>query len=205
MTAFLVPNNLAFEDYPSLTAFISDWMDRADLEGSVESMVALTEAMMRRELSPKFYETQASVSVTAGVGALPDDCDFIRSVLAEGIPLHEVSPDSGRDYLTGATPAAYSQENDAIYVWPANDASVDILYQREFPRLSEASPTSELLSQHPDLYFYGAMMFAEGYVANDTRAALFKSLWGEAMASANRFFLRQRRKGMGYGRPRVIV
>lgn len=205
MTAFSVPDNLAFDDYTSLVAFLSDWMDRTDLTGSVDAMIALTEARMRRELSPLSYETSDSVVVTDGVAALPDDCDFPRSVLYDGKPLREVSPESGRDYQTGAAPVAYSLEAGDIYVWPANDVTLTLLYQGKPARLSEATPTNAMLSQHPDLYFYGCMMFAEGFVVNDQRAALFKALWDEAVDSANRFFLRQRRGRIGYGRPQVVV
>lgn len=205
MTAFSVPANLAFDDYDSLSAFIQDWMNRNDLEGSVESMVALTEARMRRELQPLFSETSASVTASSGVAALPSDCDTVRSVFYGSLPLREVSPDAGRDYVEGDSPAAYSLEAGGIYLWPANDVTVTVLYQPKLQRLSSAAPTNTLLDEHPDLYFYGAMMFAEGYVANDPRAALFKQLWDEALDSAKRFFLRQRRTRLGYGRPQVVV
>lgn len=205
MTAFSVPENLAFDDYDSLVAFLNDWMDRSDLEGSADSMIALAESRMRRELSPMFYESADTVDVTDGYGTLPSDCDFVRQVAYAGKPLREVSPETGRDFTAGETPVAYSLEAGRIYLWPSTDVTVDVTYQAKPTRLSEASPNNTLLSQHPDLYFYGCMMFAEGYVANDRRASLFKALWDEAVDSANRFFLRQRRKSIGYGRPWIVV
>jgi hypothetical protein len=36
------------------------------------------------------------------------------------------------------------------------------------------------------------MLFAEGYVANDSRAALFKGLWDETLASVQNYFTRQK-------------
>lgn len=206
MTAFVVPDNLAFDNYTDLVTFIEDWMDRSDLSGSVESMVALCEARLRRELSPLVFETTVTATATDGVVALPSDFDALRQVTLDGVVLTEVSPESGRDYdNTGTTAKGYSLEADQMRIWPATAETVTLTYKKRLTRLSSASPTNELLSEHPDLYFFGSMMFANGYVVNDQRAALFKALWDEAVDSANRFFTRQRRKTPRYGRPQVVV
>jgi hypothetical protein len=95
--------------------------------------------------------------------------------------------------VTGYTePLAYTIEAGNLRLWPSGDFTVSILYQPTLPQLSEASPTNTLLDKHPDLYFFGALMFATGYLANDERAAMFKALWDEAIESAKQYFTRQR-------------
>lgn len=191
MPAFAVPVNLAFDTYGSLIAAIAEWMDRTDLTGSVQAMVALAEARMRRELAPHFSEVSAPITVTDGVGSLPADYGTMNRVLYDGKALPQM-PVGGVPKLTGSIPVGYTFEAGGIKVYPAFTGSVQALYQPKLPQLSDAVPTNTLLSQHPDLYFFGAMMFAEGFVANDARAALFKGLWDEALEGAKAYFARQR-------------
>ena len=99
--AFSVPQNLAFETRGELIETINDWLDRNDLTGSAVAMVALCEARLRRELSGLPFEVSAGVSVTDGVGGLPVDCEFIRSVFSGSTPLDEMSPEIGRQAGAG--------------------------------------------------------------------------------------------------------
>ncbi|MGL5734742.1 MAG: phage adaptor protein, partial [Beijerinckiaceae bacterium] len=73
MPAFDVPANRAFDDYNGLVDAINDWLDRSDLEGVAQQMIALAESNMRRELQPFFLETSASVTTVDGIGAFPTD------------------------------------------------------------------------------------------------------------------------------------
>lgn len=201
MPAFYVPGNYAFDNYADLVAAIADWMNRGDLSGAVGSMVALAEARMRRELTPYFGEASATIVCTAGLGALPSDYGTARRVVYGTRPLDNVSSVAGlnvSNYVwSGQTfvatePYAYSIEGGGLRVWPGIDTTVTMLYDQSIPALSSDTPYNAILTAHPDLYFHGAMMFAEGYVANDRRAALFKSLFDEALQSCKVYFTRQK-------------
>lgn len=195
MPAFSVPANLAFDSYTDLVAAISDWLNRSDLTGSAQSMIALAEARMRRELVPHFSEVSTSVTSVDGVAALPADYGTLNRVTYSSTALPQVSPAAALGTGSGTVPVAYTLEAGGLRLWPSGDYTVTLLYQPLLPQLSEANPTNTLLDNHPDLYFYGAMLFAEGYVANDTRAGLFKGLWDEALAEVKQFMLRQRYAG----------
>ena len=52
MPVFDVPANYAFDTYDELAAAINDWLDRSDLTGTAQQMIALCEARLRRELVP---------------------------------------------------------------------------------------------------------------------------------------------------------
>ena len=193
MPAFSVPANLAFDNYTDLVTAIEDWMDRGDLSGSVQAMIALAEARMRRELTPYFGETTVSIICTAGLGGLPLDYGVARRVVFDDRSLDNVSASGASNVVTSLSePYAYTIEAGFMTLWPKVDATVTLLYQPTIPFLSEDSPTNNILSAHPDLYFHGTMLFAEGYVANDNRASLFKGLWDEALDSAKQYFTRQK-------------
>jgi hypothetical protein len=205
MPAFSVPVNLAFDSYTDLVTAVQDWLDRSDLSGSVQAMIALAEARMRRELNPLLMETSVTAVASNGVAALPSDCDVIRFISYNGGELRVVSPQHGRQMPEGEEPRAATIEANGIYLWPANDVAVTVTYQPKLSSLSESNPTNWLLSEHPDLYFFGTMLFAEGYLANDERAGLFKGLWDEALAEVKAFLGRQRRVLVRIPNPAVIA
>lgn len=205
MTAFDVPANLAFDNYTELTTAIGEWLDRSDLTGSIPAMIALCEARLRRELQPFFSETTATVTVTAGAGTLPADCDIVRFVEYSDGQLEQVNPQHGRQFPESTAPRGFTLEGGQIRVWPICDATLTVTYQPKLPALTETTPTNDLLTQHPDAYFFGALLFAEGFVANDARASTFKALWDEAIFELKRFLSRQRRTGVRLRAPAVIV
>lgn len=205
MTAFSVPANLAFESYDELIETINDWLDRSDLTGSAPSMIALCEARLRRKLSPLEFEKTASLSVSAGVSSLPSDFTHMRMLTYEGTPIDEVSPTIGRQYEIDTAPRGYSLEAGGLRVWPSFSGVVEALYQSSLESLSSANQSNLILLEHPDCYFFGSMMFAEGYLANDSRATLFKGLWDESLEELRAFLRRQRRDRPRLRNPAVIA
>jgi len=147
---------------------------------------------MRRELSPFFGETSAAITVSGGVGPIPSDCSTLIRVVYSTHTLPQISPAEALDVpTTYSEPYGYTIEAGALRVWPNLDCTVTALYRQKLVSLSEATPTNDLLTNHADLYFYGSLLFAHGYVANDNRAAVFKGLWDEALASAKVYMTRQ--------------
>lgn len=204
MTAFFVPGNYAFDTYDELVAALNDWLDRSDLDGVAQQMVALCEARLRRELQPFMLETSEDVEVTDGEGDLPSDYDITRLVTYDGGELQQVSPAYGRKFPDGEAPRGFSLEAGKIKVWPTGDYTVTVLYHPKLVSLSSDVQTNWLLDNHPDLYFFGSMLFAEGYLANDERAQTFKNLWDEAIAEVKRFLGRQRRVSIRLRSPVVV-
>jgi hypothetical protein len=77
-----------------------------------------------------------------------------------------------------------------------------MVYRRRLPALGTANQTNWLLTLAPDAYLYGALVQAEGFLAEDDRVAGWKAMFDEAIAE-----LRQdgdRRKfGAGPIAPRI--
>lgn len=198
MTAFNVPANVAFDSYTELVEAINDWLDRSDLDGVAGQMIALAEAKLRRELASVLDEKTATISIADGVGSLPTDFGKPIRVVHDEQVLPSLSRTEAPSILAGPFPLGYTIEGQSLRVWPANDVSVSLFYHPTIPQLTSTTPTNDLLSRHPDVYFFGALMFAEGYLANDNRSALFKGLFDEAIADVKRYY-----RGQRYGGPLV--
>lgn len=195
MTAFLVEANAAFSTYTELVDAVNDWLDRNDLSGVAGQMIALAEARMRRHLDSLLDEKTTSLAVVDGVASLPADYSKLIRVVYDGDVLPNFSRTAAPDVPTSSKPYGYTVESGQIKIWPASDATIEILYHPTIPQLTATAPSNGLLDRHPDLYFYGAMLFAEGYLANDSRAAMFKQLFEEALADVKVYYLKQRHGG----------
>lgn len=195
MPAISVPANLAFDNYDDLKVAIADWLDRSDMTGGIPQMIALAEARMRRELVPYLLETRTTIAVVDGIGALPTDFGTLTRIDYDGTALPAYSAHMGLSVVDGSFPYAYSIEVGQLRLWPAGDWTVTAVYQPTIPQLSDAVASNVIIEQHPDAYFYGAMLFAEGYVANDQRASTFKALWDECIAEMKVYLTRQKYAG----------
>lgn len=195
MPAFDVPANFAFDTYDELVAAINDWMDRGDLTGVAPQMIALAEDEISVEVEPLFEELVDIITVINGSGRLPEDVAHIRRVVSDGLILQNYGQRSARLLEADSTLKGYSIEGDSIYLWPVRDALVAVHYQPKLRRLSPDTPNSDLMNRFPSLYFYAAMTFAEGYVANDPRAAVFRNLFENMLEKVRKYYLRQRHPG----------
>lgn len=196
MTAFNIDANEAFDNYDELVAAINDWMDRADLTGVAPQMIALAEDEMRIELEPYFLEASTTLTTdSSGYAALPSDAKRVVRVIYN----NQVLPNWGshtpdREHV-GSTPRGYTMERGGIRIWPGGVVTLIVLYQPLLPRLSNGNPTNNLLDLFPSLYFYGAMVFAHGYVEDDARAARFRQMFDMMLAKVANYYRRQRRSG----------
>lgn len=197
MVAFALNANDAFDNFDELVAAINDWMDREDLTGAAPQMIALAEDEIRIAIEPFFLEVSTSlVSDDTGKANLPSDTKRISRVLYDGEPVPGRGVTAvGRMTEDTTQPWAYTMEQGAIRLWPAAAHTVQVLYQPKLRRLTSANPTNELLDEFPSLYFYGAMVFANGYVADDERAGRFRGLFDNMKEQVASYYKMQRQGG----------
>ena len=197
MTAFSITANLAFDSKQELIDAINDWMDREDLSGAAPQMIALCEDEIRIAIEELLLETSATLqSDNNGLASLPADAKTVKRVIHNGCTI----PQRGINAIDRmpedkTQPLAYTLEQSSIRLWPLGEYTVDILYQPLLSRLTEANPSNSLLDLFPSLYFYGSLTFASGYVADDMRAAQFRSLFDLMLEKVRSYFINQRNAG----------
>lgn len=175
---------MALDTYDDLVAAIVDELKDSDLEAKAPQFIRLAEAQFDRVLAPLGDEITQVATTTADVAttSLPQQFEALRSLyLDDGTVLEQLSPDDlfGKylGYGTGL-PVHFAIIGDDIHWGPTPDAAYDITchFVRSLQPLSADNPTNTLFESNPDLYLYGALIYAEMFGWNDGRARQFDQI-----------------------------
>ncbi len=167
----------------------------------INRAIRKAEAQFNRTLRTPDMETRAILAVTTELTSLPTDFLGLRFAFQEGQPdrqLESMSPAGMLATFGGVSgcPQAYTIEGNLLRVGPVGSTTLEIVYYRPIPPLSDEQVTNWLLDKHPDLYVAGtmawlafrerdseAMSFWTGLVDTLTSAiqdATSRSRWGSA-------------------------
>lgn len=173
--------------YSGLKTEISDFYNRNDLTSVVDTFIDLAEAEMQRELKLLEFETTATVTVTAGVGALPTGFVGARALYWSADPnriLTYLTPDK-LNSLNASNPSLvsyYTITGDSFKV--ANDSSGDLIvtYMARFTPLSDSNTTNSILTNHPGAYLSGGLKYAAIWAKDLDAASGYQTLFSGELA-----------------------
>ena len=74
---------------------------------------------------------------------------------------------------------------------------MELLYYQKIPALSASNTTNWLLTAHPDVYLYGALMQSAPYLDDDQRMQVWSTLYGNAVQAVNQESEKARYSGAG--------
>jgi hypothetical protein len=188
---------MAISNYTELQTALDNWLVRDDLSSRTPEFIALAEAAFNRDIRDRQMITTTTLTTVAGTATLALPSDFLepRSFVLETTPKRVLSSASAgqidEDYANGQTgqPVLYSIEGANVRFGPTPDSaySVRLAYYQKIPALASNS-TNWLLTNYPDIYLYGSLVSAEGFLMNDERipvwgALLQRGLEGLGLAS----------------------
>lgn len=173
---------MSIGNYNDLKTSIANFLARDDLTAQIPDFIKLAEARMSRELESREQEKRAQATLTANDEyiALPSDFREVREVKLNISPtkvLRYYSP-SGLDTQysgngTGA-PEGFSIVGLEMKMRPIPDSAytMEIVYIGSLPALTTTNVTT-LFLRSPDLYLYGALTEAYGYLLDEARSAQY--------------------------------
>jgi hypothetical protein len=183
---------MAFSNYTELQAEIVALANRTgdtefaalvpgfitQVEMALNNGTETTSALRTREM-----ETSASISMTDGVGSLPNNyLEFIRVVGANGDVLEPAASTwafrAHRDIA--GTPQDFVIEGLNIKTFPISTETITMQFYTVIPPLASNS-TNWLLTKYPNIYLYGSLMFAELAQENDQRAATYSQVFQQSV------------------------
>lgn len=193
---------MAISTYSELKTAISDWMDRTDLTGNVTDFITLAEARLNRKIDA--VETDATLTGTvdsrnvsvSALSVIEPMAVFIADtaggderevqIKAPGtFAYNDTSGEPGFVALNG-TNLVFDRPLDVAY-------SIRFRYRGRFA-LSDAAPTNDLLTNHPDVYLAACIMWGGIFIRDTASVAGFKSLLDEFMGETSSH-IAQRKRG----------
>ena len=143
---------------------------RSDLTARIPTFIQLCEADMQRRLKLVDLEDSATVTITAGEGALPTGYAGHRVATWEGDEvkvLEYVTPDRFETLHNRVTlPTFFTVTGSTIKVMSEGDGTVNLTYNARFTPLSDTDTTNAILNTYPDAYFFGTMKQLYHYTRN---------------------------------------
>ena len=185
---------MSLDTYANLKTAILDMIKRPELTTFVVDAINLTESRINRKLRLLKQETldtttydpaSASRYLTFPTGMTEllelkiktqgdDDSTYINLTYLPTDRIQEkYSGTAGKpQFYTIRNQFEFERLPDVIY-------TIQQHYLKNWDIATDS--TNWLLTNHPDVYFYGSLVAMELYVQNDPRLPTWKSLWDEAM------------------------
>jgi len=201
-------------NYSDLKANVADWLNRSDLATVVPTFIQLAEAKLNRTLRIADMYTRSQLVSTDNIISMPDDfLEFksfrvISPVVRElhEIPAHQIDEYTNSTYLSSLDDAharffVYFGTNIRIIPTPAVSHTYEMNYYAKFAALSDSNTTNALISGHPDLYLYGALVAASPYLGEDERVPVWDRLLTQSVSEVQASDDRRRTKGGRHALP----
>jgi hypothetical protein len=170
---------MSLQTYSDLQSAVASWLARADLAANIPDFIAIFEAVANRRLRTRSQELAASLTPAAGVATIPADYLAWRRVTWTGSTpreleyvhpsyLHALYPT-----LPAGNPRLFTIEGSTLTVAPSDNSALTFDYFQKIPALSNAAPANWLLQAWPDIYLFGALAEAHGFVKDPDSLALW--------------------------------
>ena len=170
--------------YSDLVDAISAWLNKGTaLAARIPDFIRLTESRLNKVLDDPAMEVRATSTVAGRYLTLPDDFGSLRSISVGGVRLKGATQGdfSGFSPQSG-DPLTYGIAGNQLEFAPVpGSGSVEIVYSRSIPALSEDRTTNWLLDRSPDAYLYGSLLHAEFFGWNDERLPTIKAFYDDAV------------------------
>lgn len=180
---------MALDTYAGLLTELGNWLMRDDLTSVLPTFVSVAESDMNRVLRLRSMLSRTTLVAADEYVALPADCLEVRGIALDGRTLEfaDAGPlDSYAQGYRGGEVGWWGIDGTDIRLapGPAGSPSVSLSYYARIPALSDANQTNAILTEHPAIYLYGALLAAAPYLMDDQRGIMWKALYDDAVTKA---------------------
>jgi len=198
---------MALDTYANLKTAIADWLNREDLTAVIADFITLAEADFGPKVKHWRMEKRSNATTSAQFMDIPSDfiepirfgldtnnqhrVEFVSS--ADMAQMRENTKDS-----TG-TPQYWTFTDGKIEVYPTPDGTytTELVYLASVTALSDANTTNWVLTNHPNVYLFGALIQAAPYLQADDRLRTWAALYQTALDGVGESDRRARSGGAG--------
>lgn len=165
-----------------LATAVANWLARVDLTSRIPEFVALAEAKFNRTLRTRDMETTNAAFSISGeyvnvpTGFLQFKSGYLNT--ADRVPIQYLPDDTQIAWYQGETTGEYPGRYVSVVgsqfhfaPIPTSAVTATITYYVGLTTVSTGgSAVNWLLTNHPDVYLYGALCEASDYIQDDGRA-----------------------------------
>jgi hypothetical protein len=185
---------MAITTYSELKTAIADFLNRDDLTSSIPTFISLAEAQLRRDI--RHYEMEASTALSVSSQYTDRPADWLETIRLyisgskRSLDLLSIQgmadKRQGSEDATGI-PRYYAHIDGSFEVFPTPDGtySVELMYFKKIPALSDSNTSNWLLQNYPDVYLYGALIHSSPYLQEDARVGVWAQLYSAAALKVN--------------------
>jgi hypothetical protein len=198
---------MAITNYTNLQTTIADFLNRDDLTSVIPTFIQLAEAQLNRDIRHWKMETRSTGTQDAGDQYLEVPGDWLETIRLTHAANGQVLTLASRDEIatrrvknqgTTEEPFLYNHIDGQIelYPTPSQAEAFELAYYAKIPALS-TNETNWLITDHPDVYLYGALAHSAPYLAEDARIAVWAQLYSAAVQNINAASDKARYSGSG--------
>ncbi len=190
---------MSFDTYANLQTEIAEYAQRNNsttFVAKIPTFIKLAEQDIFRKLRSYLLESVETVNYTATIAtaALPSRCREIKAVKLNGtyekelrnVPLAALTVQYAN--ADAATPDVFAirGSNLVLFPTPSENGTLSVTCTIAPEALSASNTSNTVLSNYPDLYFYGALVHAFRFMRNQERMVESAQAFEIAMAEANK-------------------
>lgn len=186
---------MALDNFDNLKKEIVDYSHRKDLGTKIDTFIQLAEnAMYTNGAQPLKVRSMASISSEAVAGQyvdLPVDFESARSVRLVtgdgGGELKYQAPEQLFKNPAGGRPLFFTIVGNQIQFGrvPDSDYTLEIQYFKKATPLSDLNQVNDILTNHPQVYLFGALAMLFGYAQDAQQEASYAQKFVGAIKGAN--------------------
>jgi len=186
---------VALDTYANLKLELAAWTGRGEEDvtsGGLDTYIDMAEAWFNRNLRVRqMLVTNNALTVSAG-GAITHPTDWLawKQIAILNTPIQVLPANSEGSALmydnanAVGYPVMHVVRGTTTQVWPAPDSTYTYrgIYYGSVPALSGSQTTNWLLTAFPDAYLFGCLSLGAARLADDARAAGWRSAFAEVIA-----------------------
>ena len=189
---------MALSNYSELQTSIGDWLLRTDLTAVIPDFIQLAEARMARDPRVRQLTIEDPFVIDAATETVPTGFSAIESLFIIGdnnkyLTIETVDPGGlpevqQRHQPSGTPRAVAFQDDTTLRFAPVPDQAYDavLIYWEGVSALSDSNTTNWILTNHPDIYLYGALIESAPYMKDDERIAVWGTRYEAALEELHR-------------------
>lgn len=188
---------MSYDTYANLQTEIKAWLKRTSMTDTiVEGFIALAESEMSRKLRTRNQEVRETFTLSSrytDLTTLTNQVLEMRNVQINTDPVrvleyrtpHQIDLEIPSE--TTGKPIYYTIHGDELEVKPVPETSytAEASFFSKISALSDSNTTNWILTNHPNIYLWGALYYGNIYIQDAGSSQAYKSLFEQAMMELN--------------------